>query len=111
MSKAANVFNNSRCSEILDSCLSKAGGPAAVEAAGRIPLEAQIIVMLTIKMQVIALLDPSLSEKTLEEHFSQMHLGFATLIPELYTEKGQALYTTLAEVFTRDMKDLKNGRF
>lgn len=106
----SNSFENSRCSEVLDSALAKAGGLDAVNASGLLPLEARIITVLTIKMQVISMLNPDLSTPQLIAAFSLMHRGFIALIPELATVEGQKTYDKLAEVFTRDMKDLRSGK-
>jgi len=106
----SNPFENSRCSEILDSAIAYAGGAEKINSDKTLPLDARIIVILTLKMQIVSMLDPAIPPATQIEAPNLLHRGFCSLVPELYTKAGQARYATLAEIFIRDMKDMKNGK-
>lgn len=99
-------FENSRCNEILDAAFSRAGNNSF---DGTLPLEARIVVMLTILAETALIRSPHLSPKE-SQYFTLRQVDFLRLlIPELHTPEGIALYQTLGKTFMRDMKDLNRA--
>lgn len=104
-------FDNSRCSDILESAFSHQDKINPNTGKPELPLDAKILTILTLKMGVIAAFAKAgATAAGINEMNIVLNEAFKLLIPELASPAGAARYTILAETFIRDMKDIRNGK-
>ena len=104
-------FTNSRCADMLESAFSHQDKTNPNTGKPELPLDAKILTILTLKMQIlVTLVTEKLPATAMDEMNIILNKAFTLLVPELSSPAGKARYAILAETFIRDMRDLRDGK-